>query len=222
MTAASGEEQILGIPSLQSGIGDLMNKALNDHLIRWDVQELVRAMCFDTISSNTGSKTGACAGLGNLLGRKLLNLACRHHVFELVLEAAFSLCFEPSSDPKPPIFKRFKDSWCNLDKSNFKSGITDPEVAKSIENLGDEINAFASEMLRVSQPRDDYKELLELVLIFTGYMKNPTFKIPGAMHCARWMAKAIYVLKIYLFRDEFPLVVSEKNISIKYPDLISG
>ena len=42
-------------------------------------------------------------------------------------------------------------------------------------------------------------------------MKNPTFKIPGAMHRARWMAKAIYVLKIYLFRDEFPLVASEMN-----------
>ena len=76
----------------------------------------------------------------------------------------------------------------------------------------DEINAFASEMLRVSQPRDDYKELLELVLIFTGYMKNPTFKIPRAMHRARWMSKAIYVLEIYLFWDEFPLVASEKNM----------
>ena len=85
-------------------------------------------------------------------------------------------------------------------------------MAKSIENLCDEINAFPSEMLRVSQPRCDYKELLELGLIFTGYMKNPTFKIPGAMHRARWMAKAIYVLKIYLFRDEFPLVASEKNM----------
>ena len=38
VTTASGEEQILRIPSLQRGTGDLMSKALNDHLIRWDAQ----------------------------------------------------------------------------------------------------------------------------------------------------------------------------------------
>ncbi|XP_074097710.1 uncharacterized protein LOC141526574 [Cotesia typhae] len=36
-----------------------------------------------------------------------------------------------------------------------------------------------------------------------------SFKRPGAVHHARWMAKAIYSLKMYLFRDEFKLSQKE-------------
>jgi hypothetical protein len=39
------------------------------------------------------------------------------------------------------------------------------------------------------------------------------FKIrpPGAMHQARWMNRAIYCLKIYIFRNQYSLSTSEKN-----------
>lgn len=62
------------------------------------------------------------------------------------------------------------------------------------------------------QPRDDYKELLELSLIFWGETKNNfSFKYPGPVHHARWMAKAIYSLKIFLFREVFKLTARESN-----------
>ena len=32
---------------------------------------------------------------------------------------------------------------------------------------------------------------------------------PGAIHHARWMAKALYALKIYLFRDQLRLTSHE-------------
>jgi hypothetical protein len=57
-------------------------------------------------------------------------------------------------------------------------------------------------------PRDDYKELCELVLVTLGHKTNHSFKRPGATHHARWMAKVIYVLKIYLFREQLVLEVS--------------
>lgn len=38
-----------------------------------------------------------------------------------------------------------------------------------------------------------------------------SFKRPGAVHHARWMAKAIYCLKIFIFRDEFVLSRKELN-----------
>lgn len=58
--------------------------------------------------------------------------------------------------------------------------------------------------------RDDYRELLELSLIFLGTTTtNITFKHPGPVHHARWMAKAIYSLKIFLFINEFHLTKSE-------------
>jgi len=34
---------------------------------------------------------------------------------------------------------------------------------------------------------------------------------PGAMHQARWMSRAIYCLKIYIFRNQYSLLSSEKN-----------
>ncbi|CAH0560567.1 unnamed protein product [Brassicogethes aeneus] len=208
VTSSTGE-QILGVPSLSRGTGNLMSKAVFEYLKKWNILELVRVMCFDTTSSNTGVKNGACTGLQLLLGRQLLYFACRHHIFEIVLEAAFSSCFGSSSGPEPSIFIRFKNAWSNLNKQNFKNGLIDPKVSEKIGDSCEIINTFALKMLSVNQPRDDYKELLELILIFTGYIKEPSFKIPGSMHHARWMAKAIYALKIFLFRNEFPLTKLE-------------
>lgn len=50
-------------------------------------------------------------------------------------------------------------------------------------------------------------------LIFLGVVPQDevSFKCPGAIHHARWMAKAIYSLKIFIFRDEFGLTARELN-----------
>lgn len=58
--------------------------------------------------------------------------------------------------------------------------------------------------------RADYVEFLELALLFLGGRPQKksfqvTFHPPGAMHHARWMSKALYSLKIYLFRKQFHL-----------------
>jgi hypothetical protein len=61
--------------------------------------------------------------------------------------------------------------------------------------------------MSVKQTRGDYKEIIELALIVLGVPPKPgyKFKAPGANHRARWMARVLYTLKIYLFRLEFPL-----------------
>lgn len=51
---------------------------------------------------------------------------------------------------------------------------------------------------------------MELALLFLGGKPQKksfqvTFHPPGAMHHARWMSKALYSLKIYLFRKQFNL-----------------
>lgn len=65
----------------------------------------------------------------------------------------------------------------------------------------------------MSQPRDDYRELLLLCLVFLDSFseENFSFKRPGAMHHARWMSKAIYSLKIFLFRHQFNLLAQEEK-----------
>lgn len=71
-----------------------------------------------TTASNTGNRNGACVQLENILQKNLLHLSCRHHIFEILLEAAFSTSFGPSRSPDIPIFSRFKASW---DKINIKN-----------------------------------------------------------------------------------------------------
>ncbi|CAH1731952.1 unnamed protein product [Aphis gossypii] len=108
------------------------------------------------------------------------------------------------------IFKRFQLSWNNLNKQN--SGIAEKYVKKIIKPERKRLLEFLKNNLNNAQPRNDYKELLELALIFLGEKPKTLtfFHVPGAIHRARWMAKAIYCIKIYLFRNEFKLSAKEK------------
>ncbi|KAG0719488.1 hypothetical protein GWK47_050380 [Chionoecetes opilio] len=57
-----------------------------------------------------------------------------------------------------------------------------------------------------SNPREDYDELLRLCLLFLGGSEGQIrFRAPGAYHQARWMAKAIYAVKMMLFADQLEL-----------------
>nr|XP_018901195.1 PREDICTED: uncharacterized protein LOC109033171 isoform X2 [Bemisia tabaci] len=56
------------------------------------------------------------------------------------------------------------------------------------------------------QPREDYREFLELILIFLGQRpsRGVHFRAPAVSNKTRWMAAAIYCLKMWLFQNQFP------------------
>lgn len=64
-------------------------------------------------------------------------------------------------------------------------------------------------------PREDYRELLELTVIFLGGQIPPPRKFvlrkPGAYHHARFMHKEIYYLKLFLISERFALSDVEKS-----------
>jgi hypothetical protein len=72
------------------------------------------------------------------------------------------------------------------------------------------INDFRHNILQVAHSelsirRDDYLEFVELCTVFLcGELETHpvTFKQPGAIHRARWMAKLIYSIKICLFENQ--------------------
>lgn len=67
-------------------------------------------------------------------------------------------------------------------------------------------------VLQAGLVRDDYKELLQLAIIFLGGVPpggKISFKRPGAMSSARWMATALYCLKLCLFRKQIKLPQAE-------------
>lgn len=205
-------EKLLGIPKLENGTGQKMVEAIQDFTRKWKMDNLVEIICFDTTSSNTGIHRGAAFLLEHALGRKLLFFPCRHHISELLLKAVFELNFGRTSAPSTVMFDRFALKWKDIDTNNFMSGITDEKVRSAINNNEIQLlKMFCIDKLNYQHDRSDYKELLELALVFIGE-EVPNFKkfrLPGASSHARFMAKAIYAYKIFIFRDQYQLTANE-------------
>lgn len=209
-------DKILGIAKLSAGTGEAQAKAVIHLLNFWDIIGDVIGMSFDTTASNTGSKNGACVVLEKHIGRNLLYFACRHHVHEIIVAGVFGSLFGPSSGPNIPLFQRFQQYWPKVNQGNFKPLDDIRMKIPLVQELQNEVMAFLKENLHVKMPRDDYKEIMDLCLLILGKLpdqeeKNYHFKIPGAYHMARWMAKVIYCFKIYLFREEFKLTTKEEK-----------
>ncbi|KAG0711531.1 putative 39S ribosomal protein L24, mitochondrial [Chionoecetes opilio] len=213
LVTGEGVEKLLGVPKLHSGTGDAAATAVLEALEDWGVQERVVAMCFDTTSANTGAINGACTILQQKIGRPLVSLACRHHVHELVLEKAFSTCLGSSSGPEITIFSRFKDYWSYINQSAINPP-TNEDLPETLVSKRDDLIQGLKRLLQTKQPRDDYKELAELSILFLGSaLPKTSIRSPGALHRARWMARIIYALKMILFREQLTGVVTPREMS---------
>lgn len=213
IVSGSATEQLLCIPKLPSGTGQAMADALIETVIDWDIKDRIKALSFDTTSSNTGIKSGACVLIEKLLEHKVLYLACRYHIHEILLEEAFSITMGPSSGPEIQLFKRFKIFWPSIVTADYKPGIGNPAIAAAIPNISD-VKNFVTSQLELTHKRADYRELLELSLVFLGGVpsRGVTFMKPGAIHRARFMAWLMYALKIFIFRDAgFKLTNRERD-----------
>ena len=195
--------KIINVPALQDQKASTTASVIYSSLKDWGLLELTSALCCDTANVNLGHKGGTAVFLEQLMEKDLIYLACRCHILELLLRAAFERKFPNTSGPNVPIFKRFREEWPNFDLNSYDNGLVGLETSLTgeITRIIEDIKAS----LKEQQPRSDYKELLELCLVFLGVGEGITFKKPGAFHHARWMAKAIYSLKIYLFRESFQL-----------------
>src|SRR6185436_16151702 len=123
------------------------------------------------------------------------------HSHELIVAQVFHVLLEPgTAGPKIKLFERFAENWSRIDRETYESGVIEESVSIRLEPVRDDLVSFLHCQLLEHQPRDDYKELLHLALVFLGApTKGVRITAPGAMHRARWMAKLIYCLKIYLF-----------------------
>lgn len=200
-SVTDGTIKLLGVPSLDCGTGRAAAEAVHEQLKSWNAESYVIGMCFDTTAANTGKFTGACKLLEELLGRNLLWLACRHHMLEVLLSDAFNVCFGPSSGPEIKIFKRFRENWSKL------SHREPPARSTPLLPAPEDLKNFILQQLTQGHPREDYSELLCLAGLLTGMDTGSVIRKPGAIHRARWMAKAIYSLKIELLYEGNETVV---------------
>ncbi|GBM71843.1 hypothetical protein AVEN_159962-1 [Araneus ventricosus] len=87
--SSNGREHLLGVPQLASCSGDNIAAAIYNLLADIKLLDTVQALSCDTTASTPGRIEGACVLLERKLGKDLLYLPCRHHVYELVLKSAF-------------------------------------------------------------------------------------------------------------------------------------
>ena len=190
--------KLLSARLIQDGSGESQSKEVVRALKEWKVFDSVVGHCFDTTSSNTGWQKGAAVRIEKGLKRALLWLPCRHHISELILRAAWESIFGEDMGPYYTEFKQFQSNWSNLNKTK-TSGLDLQE--EWMHEKADDIIKLCQTLLESDWARDDYKECIELVLFLLGHPpENFTFKLPGAMSKARWMAVLIYGIKIFLFR----------------------
>jgi hypothetical protein len=116
--SGGGMYKLLAVPKLNSGTGEAMATAVYEALQDWNLCDRVQAMCFDTTASNTGNNLGACPLLQVKLEKKLLTLACRHHINEIVISDVFGKCY--NAYKLIPMFKLFQKHWDSIDKKEFE------------------------------------------------------------------------------------------------------
>jgi len=80
-----------------------------------------------------------------------------------------------------------------FNQARYKADVGDEAVATALKEVKENIIEFSMTQLPEIQPRDDYREFIELVIIFLAGIpsRGVRFAMPGAMHHARWMANAL-------------------------------
>ena len=188
------------IPYKSSSAGEKIAQASLELIKIWDCAKSLRGMVFDTTSSNTGAQAAACVSLQNALSKPLLWFACRHHIGEIILTHVWAvLNIETSKSPEISLFQRFQKFFpaISIADKNFDIFDRTQNVSKN-----EEIIALCNSYLAQPTSRDDYKELVQLTLLYLGDAETKAtftaFSRPGALHKARWMAKLLYAIKMDL------------------------
>lgn len=175
-----------------------------DVITEYNLFNRIIGIVCDTENVNTGHLTGVCVRIEKFLGIDLLNLMCRHHIYDLILKHVGEFLFGHSTAPTFDFgCLKLKKAWETLNLPHFS-----PYVDEFEEDFVTRIRENAIQILKMqagkNQTRDDYCELTDLSLKFFGESNigAKKFMVPGATNNSRWMAKAIYVIKCYLFRHQ--------------------
>ena len=107
-----------------------------------------------------------------------------------------------------PLFKKFCNSWKDLDTANFHT-LEIKDNNRTLLQYIDEAKSFLTNWLKNEKTmREDYLEMAKLCIVYLGGVlpqKFPELKLraPSAYHHARWMSKVLYVLKIAMLKTHF-------------------
>ena len=225
LTGTCGKEVLLSVIDVEAqSNAENETKSIIEVLNEYNIEfSSIAALVFDTTSLNTGHRSGIVVRLETEFGRSLLQLACRHHIYELVCGASCSVVYGATTGPKEPVFQKLIDNWESLDLKKY-SKLKLSRNQRELSLIVNQIVPFLQDWLLNSckgNLRHDYLQLATLFLLFLGgsmpeSMNHATIKDPGALHHARWMSKALYTLKIALFRDQLEDIYEAEQLEEIY------
>lgn len=172
----------------------------------WNLENKVVGMCFDTENANSGKYGGVSLLLEREMKRPLLYLPYFGNYYGESLRM-YNRAKYRNEGTKDPIFetfsKKYYDAASNFRKEQYHSCHGDSffDVLTADEKIN--VKTFCENTLTIIQPRSDYAELLKLCLLVIAPVGATGYKIqaPGAYNRARFMCRAIYTIKIYLYRQ---------------------
>ena len=155
-------------------------------LTTWQLEHSVAGLCYDTTATNTGRHNGVVTRLNRRFGQ-FLNIPCRHHIFEILLNAAFKANFNMIGDvPDIRMFKPLLRHWTILNKT----------LINRWRNQNATLISKYERQLEIVHERNDNQELVELCAYYLGINTIEVRKL-GSMSNSRWISKLLYSLKVY-------------------------
>ena len=130
-------------------------------------------LAFDTTSKNSGVIKGAAKLLQvKYIKTEVLYLACRHHVFEIVLGAVWGLLMGETKSSEDTFCNKVANEFPTIDTSRpFKVlPSLDPTLPPALEQMRESSISFLNSLLtnpnsKDQIPREDYREAFELALV---------------------------------------------------------
>ena len=164
----------------------------------------ILALVFDTTAVNSGHRSGVTVQLQRHINQPILQIACRHHILELLCGGAATIVYGETDSPCESIFKSFASVWSQINQQDYQVFQTRcRKPMASSESTHEFLMAWLQDSTNL---REDYKKFLELSILFLGGTfpegYHFTFKAPGAFTHSRWMAKIIYTLMIAMFSHQ--------------------
>ena len=201
----NGEDVLLGVPIVEEGNAKVITSEILNTLNKLQIEySKIIGVVFDTTSVNSGYISGVVVNLEKEFGQSLLQLACRHHIAELVCGAACTVVYGETESPKETSYVAFAEAWPDIIQDQYELYNI---KGRFLNNLKKEVLKFLQHFMDTESQsllRDDYKELVLLSILFLGGSRPEGIKFyaPGAQHHARWMAAIIYTIKISLFAKQ--------------------
>src|SRR6218665_2890584 len=131
----------------------------------------------------------------------IIHLHSRRHLSELLQAPKFFLSRDLNTNDNSLILtpslqhgKQWKPWWTNFI-------LTAWNLPRNIYNL--------------KNPEMTIEDFLNYLLLFLRGVPGRAIQMPVSMHRARWMAKVIYAIKMFLFRRQFKVSTPEQN-GIRY------